>query len=287
MKKSFKLVFVVVLSVVLVLIGGCNAKPAANAAKAQNRLQAILDRGYLEVVTEPYFAPNEFIDPSKSGNDKYVGSDIELAKYIAAQLGVELRIIPLEFSAVLSSITEGKYDLAISALAYTPARSSAMLLSKGYYFAKDTPGNGLLIRQEAQDKIQSAEDLANAIVVVQSGSLQEVFANEQIPKLKELKRVSATTDGILMVQEQKADACIVSKAMAQLYIDANPDSGLAIVENFTFVVDPELDGSRIGMPLGETELADRINQIIGQVVSSGQYDEWYRQYTEYAKKLGL
>lgn len=39
---------------------------------------------------------------------------------IADKLGVELKIVPLEFAAVLSSVTEGKYDLAISALAYTP-----------------------------------------------------------------------------------------------------------------------------------------------------------------------
>ena len=88
-----------------------------------NRLEAIKQRGYIEVCTEPYFAPYEFIDSSKSGDEQYVGMDIEIAKYIAEKLGVELRLVPLEFSAVLASVTEGKYDLAISALAYSPARA--------------------------------------------------------------------------------------------------------------------------------------------------------------------
>ena len=87
---------------------------------AKSRLDEILERGYITVATEPYFAPNEFIDPSKEGDDRYVGSDIELAKYIAQQLGVECRIVPLDFSTVLSSVTEGKYDIAISALGYKP-----------------------------------------------------------------------------------------------------------------------------------------------------------------------
>lgn len=287
MKKNLKMVLILVLTVSLMVTSGCNAKQETNTGNQQNRLQKILDRGYLEVATEPYFAPNEFIDPTKSGSDRYVGSDIELAKYIADQLGVELKIIPLEFSAVLSSITEGKYDLAISALAYTPARAEAMILSKGYYFAKDTPGNGLLIRTEDKDKIKGAEDLADEIIVAQSGSLQEVFVKEQILKFKEFKRVSATTDGILMVQENKADACVVSKAMGQLYIDANPDSGLTIVENFVFTVDPKLDGTRIGITLGQTALADKINAILDEVVNSGQYEDWYKQYTEYAKNLGV
>jgi polar amino acid transport system substrate-binding protein len=285
MKKVFKMVLVMlIISVTLVLSGGC-AKKAAN--ETNNRLEEIINRGYIEVVTEPYFAPNEFIDPTKSGSEQYVGSDIELARYIADKLGVELKIIPLEFTAVLSSITEGKYDLAISALAYTPARAEAMIMSKGYYFSEDSPGYGLLIRKEDENLIKNAEDLADKTVVAQSGSMQELFANEQIPEYKELKRVSATTDGILMVEEKKADSCVVAKSMAQLYIDANPGSGLSIVENFEFKEDKSLDGTRIGIPLSEDALAEKINEIIDEVVSSGQYEQWYKEYTEYAKKLGL
>ena len=32
-----------------------------------SRLDAILERGYIEVATEPSFAPNEFIDTTKTG----------------------------------------------------------------------------------------------------------------------------------------------------------------------------------------------------------------------------
>lgn len=285
MKKFLKMSLMLMLSAVLVLSTGC-AKKASNE-EGSNRLEKIISRGYIEVVTEPYFAPNEFIDPTKSGSEQYVGSDIEFAKYIADKLGVELKIVPLEFGAVLSSITEGKYDLAISALAYTPARAEAMILSKGYYFAENAPGYGLLIRAEDADKIKNADDLADKTVVAQSGSLQELFVNEQIAEYKEFKRVSATTDGILMVQENKADSCVVSIPMAQLYIDANEGSGLAIVEGFEFSVDKELGGTRIGIPSGEDELAEKINELIDEVVSSGQYEQWYEEYTEYAKKLGL
>ena len=48
-----------------------------------SRLDAILERGYIEVATEPSFAPNEFIDTTKTGQDRYAGSDIQLANYIA------------------------------------------------------------------------------------------------------------------------------------------------------------------------------------------------------------
>ena len=288
-KKITKLITILLLTVLVAgLISGCTSN-ASNPAKTESssRLDAIKERGYLEVVMEPYFAPFEFIDPSKEGQEQYVGSDVELAKYIADKFGVELRIVPLEFGAVLSSITEGKYDLAISALAYTPARAEAMNMSKGYYYPKDNPGYGLLIRKEDATVIKGPEDVKDKIIVAQSGSLQELLVNEQVPEYKEFKRVSATTDGFLMAQEKKADVCSVSIAMAQLYIDANPDAGLMIVEDFEFEVDESVSGTRIGITLGEDELTEEINKIIDEVVSAGLYEKWYMEYTEYAKQLGL
>lgn len=263
------------------------AKTEAAESSGKSRLDEILERGYIEVATEPYFAPNEFIDPSKQGDDKYVGSDIEFAHYIADKLGVECRIVPLEFEAVLTGITEGKYDLAISALAYTPARAEAMELSKGYRFDDETLQYGLMVREEDLDTIKSADDLADKVVVCQNGSLQEMFATQQIPACKELKRVSATTDGFLMVQENKADAVVTEKNTASLFIAANSDAHMAIVPDFSFIVDETTQGTRIGITKGETELLDKINEIVDEVVESGQYVEWYEEYTEYAKGLGL
>ena len=287
-KKKIKKLFIVVMMLGLVasFMTGCSSKNV-EASDAKNRLDAILKRGYIEVVMEPYFAPNEFIDPSKKGNEQIVGSDVELAKYIAESLGVELKIIPLEFSAVLSSITEGKYDLAISALGYTPAREEAMNMSKGYYFSENNAGYGLLIREEDKDVIKTPEDIADKSIVAQSGSLQEMFVNEQVPQYKELKRVSATTDGFLMVQEGKADVAAVAKSMAQLYIDANQNAGLMVIDEFQFTVDKSTQGTRIGITKGEDELTAKINEIIDEILESGIYEDWYQEYTEYARSLGL
>lgn len=263
------------------------SESAHQDSSAGNRLDEIKARGYLEVATEPYFAPNEFIDPSKSGDDKYVGADIELAKYIADRLGVECRIVPLDFTTVLTSITEGKYDMAISALAYTPDRAEAMNLSKGYYFEEKEIEYGLMVRTEALDEIKGADDLADKTIVVQSGSLQESMANEQVPAYKDLKRVSATTDGFLMVQEGKADAIITATTIAELYIEANEDCGMAIVPGFAFEVDETTQGTRIGMTKGEDALTEEVNRIIDDVIEQGIYAKWYSEYKEYAGSLGL
>jgi ABC-type amino acid transport substrate-binding protein len=253
---------------------------------ATGRLAEIKERGVLTVATEPYWAPNEFIDPTKSGQEQYVGSDIELAKYIAKKMNVELQIVPLEFTAVLSSVPEGKYDLAISALAYTPERAEAMELSEGYYFSTTDEGYGLLVPESLAEQIQTADDLANYTIVTQSGSLQELLVNEQVPAYKEFKRVSSMTDAYLAVQEGKADAAIVARASAQLYVDNNPDCGL-VVQEFRFTLDEEYDGTRVGAKKGETDLINYVNECIEELLESGEYARWYDEYTEYAKSLGV
>lgn len=262
---------------------------ASETTGSNNRLNEILERGYIEIATEPYFAPNEFIDPTKSGEEAYTGSDVELAKYIGEALGVEVRLKPMDFTSVLGSITTGKYDLAISALAYTPARAETMNLSKGYYFGGEDPQTayGILVRKEDVDSIKSFNDLADKVVVAQNGSLQEQFVQEQIPAYKKYNRVSSTNDGFLMVEAGKGDVIVAALRMARLYLESNPDSNLVIVPNLYFKVDPETQGTRIGIPKGEDALTDRINEIIDEVVEKDLYNQWYDEYTEYAKSLGI
>ena len=256
-------------------------------APAGNRLEEIKARGVMTVATEPYFAPNEFIDPTKTGQDQYVGADIELAKYIAEKMGVELEIVPLEFSAVLASIPEGKYDMAISALAYTPERAEAMNLSDGYHFTVDDYGYGLMINADDADAIKGPEDLADKIIVTQSGSLQEALVNAEVPEYAEFKRVSAMTDAFLTMQEGKADAAAVSVENAMLFIENNPDANLMIVEPFRFNMPPELDGERVAIMKGEDELTDFVNECIAELLADGTYEKWYGEYAAYAAELGV
>ncbi|MBQ7535999.1 MAG: transporter substrate-binding domain-containing protein [Stomatobaculum sp.] len=253
----------------------------------EGRMKKIIDKGVLTMATEPYFAPYEFIDSSKQGDEQYVGADIEIAKFIADKLGVQLQVVPLEFSAVLSSVPDGKYDIAISGLAYTPERAEAMELSEGYYFTNDTKGYSLLIQEKDKDVIKSPADLAGKTIVYQSGSLQEALSKAQVDEAacKEVKRTSSSNDAYLTVQEGKADAAVVSVESASLYAEANP--GLYIVEEFRFDFPKELDGTRIGTQKGETALISFINCCIEDLRSQGKIDEWFATYEEYAASLGV
>ena len=264
------------------MILSCAACGGSSKGK-DDLLEEIKAQGYIELCTEPYFAPYEFVDPSKTGDDQYVGVDIEIAKYIAEKIGVELRIVPLDFTAVLAGIADGKYDIAISAIAYSPSRAEAMRLSNVY--KANTGGYGFITRTEDAGKYNSVEDLKDAVVITQSGSVQEALYNQNVKACKEFKLVANMTDGYLAVAEGKADVCICSTDSAQLYADAN--GGLA-VPDFRFEVDPNMNGTVVAMPLkGSDSLLEVVNEAIAELNAQGKIDQWNDEYTAYAAQLGI
>lgn len=266
-----------------ILVLGCTAC-GSKKDEGNDRLAQIKEKGYIELCTEPYFAPFEYVDPTKTGDDQYQGMDMEVAKYIADKLGVDLKITALDFTAVLAGVADGKYDFAISAIAYSPERAEAMRLSDVYY-ATNT-GYGFIVRSEDVGKYTDIDSLKDAVVITQSGSVQEALYNQYVNgACKEFKLVANMTDGYLAVSEGKADVCICSTASASLYAQAN--GGLAIPD-FRFEVDPNMNGVCVAMPTEGTEsLAELINQCIAELNESGKPEEWYSQYEAAAAELGI
>ena len=266
-----------------ILVLGCTAC-GSKKDEGNDRLAQIKEKGYIELCTEPYFAPFEYVDPTKTGDDQYQGMDMEVAKYIADKLGVDLKITALDFTAVLAGVADGKYDFAISAIAYSPERAEAMRLSDVYY-ATNT-GYGFIVRSEDVGKYTDIDSLKDAVVITQSGSVQEALYNQYVNgACKEFKLVANMTDGYLAVSEGKADVCICSTASASLYAQAN--GGLAIPD-FRFDVDPNMNGVCVAMPTEGTEsLAELINQCIAELNESGKPAEWYSQHAAAAAELGI
>ena len=257
-----------------------------NNTEQKDRLAKIKEAGKITLVTEPYFAPMEFIDPNKSGDDQFQGVDIEIAKYIAEKLGVKLEIVAMDFTPLLVAMADGKYDMAISAIAYSPARAEVMNLTDVYMIAGG--GYGFICRTEDAAKYTSIASLEGATVVTQSGSVQEFLYNDQIKnavKVKEFKLVDNMTTGYLQVAEGKADVCICSTSSAELYAEAN---GGLVVPDFLLEVDPNMNGTVVALGPNDTDtLKAFINECIAELKAAGQIDKWNDDYTAYAASLGL
>ena len=254
---------------------------------AEGVLADIRDAGVLRVATEPYFPPQEFIDPDLSGQESYVGADMELARRIAQRMGVALEIVPMEFTEVLTAVQEGECDLGISALAYTPGRAAVVAMSKGYYYAEDNAGSVLIIRTEDAEAIQGVGDLADRNIVAQSGSLQELLMAENVLNYREFRRLTSTQAVYQAVESGAADAAMVDVESAQAYIGNNPACGLALVPGARFQLEDEFDGDRVVGTKGELQLMYFVNGVIDELLEAGQYRAWYQEYEARAAELGM
>ena len=254
---------------------------------ASGALERIRIAGELRVATEPYFPPQEFIDPALAGQEQYAGADMKLAALIAERMGVALVIVPMEFSEVLESVIEGECDLAVSALSYTPARASMVTLSKGYYFGDEGLSAGLLIREGETGDIFSLRDLSGRTIVAQSGSVQEALLAESVSDYREFRRLLSAQECYEAVAAGWADAAAVNVEAANAYIAKNRNCGLTLASGVVFHQEPQFEGDRIAARKGETQLIAFVNGVIDEVLKQDLYTDWYREGAERAAELGL
>ncbi len=253
---------------------------SAEAAKGDGSLEKVLQAGKLVMGTSPDFAPWEFKDVS-SGSVEYVGSDIELGKYIAEQLGVELEIKPMEFSAILQAINSDTVDIGISGFAYTDERAEAMNLSTNYNI-NSKAGQGLLVMKDQVSVYNTAEAFAGKKVATQNASLQYKLATEQLPSDVTIQPVTNVTDGVMMLTTGKVDALAVSGDNGESLAKTYPEVAMA-----EFMFDYTNDGNVIGIKKGNDDLTAAINEIVEKVNEEGLYEQWKQEATKLADSLGI
>lgn len=255
-------------------------------ANATGVLDRIKRKGVLRVATEPYFPPQEFIDPAKEGQEQYAGADMELARLIAERMGVRLEIMPMEFTQVLPSLTEDQCDLTISAVMFTPGRASSYTLSKGYYFPDRSASTAFVIRAEDKNRITTIEDLKDKVIVAQANSLQEALASSHVYNYKEFRRLSSVQAVYEALKQGKADAGVVDMETAETYVRNNPDAGLIVAEGLRFKMEDYFLGDRVIAKKGELQLMYFVNGVIDEVVN-GKYEQWAEEAQKRADELGL
>lgn len=272
--KKMKKLFCAALAAAMLMatMSGCGS--------SQNRLEKIKESGKLVLATSPDFAPLEFEDLS-SGEAQYVGSDIELAKYIAEKLGVELEISAMDFSAVQAAIPSGQADIAISGFARTEERAQNMELSTSFNITEDG-GQTVLVAKGQGANYTAAEDFSGLQIGAQNGSLQYNLVSEQLPDDVEIVPVGSLNDGVLMLETGKIDALASDLSNAELLLESHDG-----IETTDFMFEYSSEGNVAAVKKGETELIEAVNEIIEEVNELGLYEQWKDEATELAKSLGL
>ncbi|MDR0897702.1 MAG: transporter substrate-binding domain-containing protein [Oscillospiraceae bacterium] len=257
--------------------------PGMAVGAAADRLDDILSARKIVIATCPDFAPLEFRDPTKVGQAAIVGAEVELMKYIAKRMGVELVIEEMTLTETLDAVMDGRVDMAVSGFAWTQQRADRVALSDFYSFEdKRSPNQGLLILKKNANAYKTARDFAGKQVAVQRGTLQYDLLIAQIPSAKPVI-VENLNEAVQRLKSGKVDAVGVAYENGKHFVTDNPDE--LVMSQFIYKYSG--DGNVLAMKKGEEALMTLINAILFEIQALDLLPKWCRDALALAASLGL
>ena len=256
-----------------------DAAPTEASAASDGVLDEIKASGELHITLSPDFAPMEFIDSSKDGQEQYVGLDVFLAKYIADYIGVKLVIEPMSFDACQTAVYTASVPMSVSGYVWTEERAESYEISDYYYDGDNKIEPVILIRTADAEKYTSSEDFNGVDIGAQNASLQMQLVTSQLPDANPVA-VGDVGTGVLELQNGSIEALAVAKGNAEIIMDANPDLVLCPWE---FTITEETEAFVILITKGETALLNVVNEALAKAYSEGMYGAWHDEAVALAK----
>lgn len=214
------------------------------------------------IATNAEFAPWEMVGEG----GEYVGIDMDLARLIAEELGMELVIENVDFNSVVNMVVTGKADAAIAGLTITPEREEEVLFSIPYATAVQS-----VIVREGYEEIATLDDLVGKIVGVQMSTTGDLFVSEM--EGVEVRQYSSGTNAAMDLAAGRVDAVMIDSAPAASIV--SNIEGLVIVDG----IEMDEESYSIAFAKDNTELCEQVNAILEKLIEDGTVEELYLKYT--------
>lgn len=145
---------------------------------AADKDAATSDKPVLVMGTSPDYPPYEFF--ADAAMTEYAGIDVEVAKYIAESMGMTLQIESMNFDNLVTSLSNGDFDVVLAACEYTEERAKACDFSDPYY--TDLPPV-ILVKASNADKYKTVDDINQASVIIgaQKNTTKAMAAADMFP----------------------------------------------------------------------------------------------------------
>lgn len=240
---------------------------AACSSTSVDTLEKIENKKSITVALNPNFAPFEF-KTLVDGKDTVVGADVEIAKAIGEELGVEVKFSEMSFDNVLASLQSGKADIAISGISATEERQKVFDFSDTYYESETV----LIVKSDQVPTYKTSSDLDGQSIGVQKGSIQESIAKSNLTGAN-VVALGQPGEAINELKSGQLSGVVLEKAIAQGYIDQNSDLAIAEVP----LTSESSDAYAVALPKGSDQLKEKINSVIAKLKSEGKIDSFVQE----------
>jgi polar amino acid transport system substrate-binding protein len=226
---------------------------ALDDIKKSGKIRIAVDLG-----VPPYGMTDDKMQPS--------GSDIETAKLLAADWGLQFEHVPTTGASRIPSLQTGKADLVISTLSITPERAKVIDFSKGYAVLRT------VIAAPKSVALKSMADLDGKTVGTVRGTTHDTQLTKEGPKGMKLVRFEDDATEAQAFLSGQVDIFSTAELLVAPIDKKNPARQVEV----KFVLDTFK--LAIGVKKDEARLLAEVDKWIATNLKNGKLDAIYKKY---------
>ncbi|TDW91830.1 ABC transporter substrate-binding protein [Kribbella sp. VKM Ac-2566] len=219
----------------------------------------LMSAGTLRIGTLTDAPPNVYV---KDG--KFTGFDNDLITAVAAKLNLKPEFVGTDFSALLSQVNGGQFDLGSSSITVTEARKKTVAFSNGYDFGY------LGLNTTKSSGITSFDQLTGKRVVVVQGTVQDDYATQ---KNLNPVRVPNYNAALGQLKAGTADAWVSPAEIGEKM--AKEQGGGTVI-----LAAKELSDAPMAFAVAKSndKLREAVNKALDEVIADGTWTKLVEQY---------
>ncbi|SFI36280.1 amino acid ABC transporter substrate-binding protein, PAAT family (TC 3.A.1.3.-) [Collimonas sp. OK307] len=227
-------------------------------AFAADLLDTVKTRGTLRVAMEGNYPPFNFKDPKSGQLD---GFEVDVAKLLAARLGVKPEFTTTEWSGILAGLGAGKYDVIINQVGITEARQKAFDFSQPYTLSTAQ----LIIRKDEKRSFPTLESLKGYKLGLGQGTNFEQKA-KAVPGI-DVKTYPGSPEYLADLASGRIDAALNDRLLVGYLLKT---SNLPLKAGATFG-----DVDKIGIPFqkGNPKFEAALNKALDEILKDGSFKQ--------------
>ena len=262
MKKILALAFSVMMLFALAACGG--STPSSSELSA---IDAIKASGKLVMLTNATFPPYEYF------TNTYEGVDVDLAKMIADELGVELVVEDMDFDGLIEALNLGRGDIVAAGMSVTEERAQAVDFTVNYV------DSTLVIIVPVGSDIQGVDDLAGKRIAVQESTTSDMYVTDEVDASEILRMKNAVDTGAALL-DAKVDAVVMDSLTAESIVNAN-EGKLVILEEPLAV-----EQYAMAVKKGQEDFLALVNAVLEKAIADGKVEELIAYHMQNAAEAG-
>jgi len=248
----------VLLGIAIAAVAVMGLAQAANAdalddIKKSGKIRIAVDLG-----VPPYGMTDDKMQPT--------GSDIDTAKLLAADWGLEFEHVPTTGASRIPSLQTGKADLVISTLSITPERAKVIDFSKGYAVLRT------VIAAPKNVSLKSMADLDGKTVGTVRGTTHDTQLTKEGPKGMKLVRFEDDATEAQAFLSGQVDIFSTAELLVAPIDKKNPARQVEV----KFVLDTFK--LAVGVKKDEARLLAEVDKWIDANLKNGKLDAIYKKY---------